>query len=94
MCERNIVKNRYLNFRRISYIGILYYIIIMERNIETSLVSMSCHAIPKIQYFLFITNKATNIWMLYFILNFMFKPCIDMTSLNNNQLMQSQFNIY
>jgi len=26
--------------------------------------------------------------------NFMFKPCIDMTSLNNNQLMHSQFNIY
>jgi len=25
---------------------------------------------------------------------FMFKPCIDMTSLNNNQLMHSQFNIY
>ena len=28
------------------------------------------------------------------ISNFMFKPCIDMTSLNNNQLMHSQFNIY
>jgi len=28
------------------------------------------------------------------ILNLMFKPCIDMTSLNNNQLMHSQFNIY
>ena len=27
-------------------------------------------------------------------LNFMFKPCIDLTSLNNNQLMHSQFNIY
>ena len=27
-------------------------------------------------------------------LNFMFKPCIDMTSLNNKQLMHSQFNIY
>ena len=27
-------------------------------------------------------------------LNFIFKPCIDMTSLNNNQLMHSQFNIY
>ena len=26
--------------------------------------------------------------------NFMFKPYIDMTSLNNNQLMHSQFNIY
>ena len=26
--------------------------------------------------------------------NFMFKPCIDMTSLNNNQLMHSQYNIY
>ena len=25
---------------------------------------------------------------------FMFKPCIDMTSLNNNQLTHSQFNIY
>ena len=25
---------------------------------------------------------------------FIFKPCIDMTSLNNNQLMHSQFNIY
>ena len=25
---------------------------------------------------------------------FMFKPCIDMTSLNNTQLMHSQFNIY
>ena len=25
---------------------------------------------------------------------FMFKPCIDMTSLNNNQLVHSQFNIY
>jgi len=26
--------------------------------------------------------------------NFMFKPCIDMTSLNNNQLVHSQYNIY
>ena len=26
--------------------------------------------------------------------DFMFKLCIDMTSLNNNQLMHSQFNIY
>ena len=25
---------------------------------------------------------------------FMFKPCIDMTSLSNNQLMHSQFHIY
>ena len=30
----------------------------------------------------------------YMLSNFMFKPCIDMTSLNNNQLMHSQFNIY
>ena len=27
-------------------------------------------------------------------LNFIFKPCIDMTSLNNNQVMHSQFSIY
>ena len=26
--------------------------------------------------------------------NFIFERCIDMTSLNNNQLMHSQFNIY
>ena len=29
-----------------------------------------------------------------FISNLMFKLCIDMTSLNNNQLMHSKFNIY
>jgi hypothetical protein len=39
----------------------VYYTIILEQNIKTSLVRMAYLAIPKILYFLFIANKATNI---------------------------------
>ena len=57
---------------------------------------------PSLDYSECLIMKNTKIEVKYFdtlyhlqnISNFMFKPCIDMTILNNNQLMQSQFNIY